>query len=79
MRCAYHLGSANPGMAQISAYKSILLSVITSFFCTAVLFLMGEFFSNETIEKCAAYCTEQNDQNGHGVDAGVCVLVELLQ
>jgi MATE family multidrug resistance protein len=42
VRCAYHLGNANPGMAQIAAYKSILLSVCASFFFTSVLFIIGE-------------------------------------
>lgn len=42
VRCAYHLGNSNPGMAQIAAYKSILLSVAASFFFTSILWMMGE-------------------------------------
>lgn len=42
VRCAYHLGNANPGMAQVAAYKSILLSVAASFFFTSILWIMGE-------------------------------------
>jgi Na+-driven multidrug efflux pump len=42
VRCAYHLGNGNPGMAQISAYKSILLSICASFFFTSFLFITGQ-------------------------------------
>jgi MATE family multidrug resistance protein len=42
VRCAYHLGAGNPGMAQISGYKSILLGVVASFFFTSILFILGE-------------------------------------
>jgi len=42
VRVGYHLGGSNPGMAQISAYKVILIAVCASFFVTALLFIMGE-------------------------------------
>lgn len=59
VRCAYHLGNANPGMAQISAYKSILLSVCVSLFFTSILFIVGEnltiiFTSDATLQNLIA-------------------------
>lgn len=42
VRVAYHLGAANPGMAQIASYKLILIGVFTSLMSTSVLFIMGE-------------------------------------
>jgi len=42
VRVAYHLGAANPGMAQIASYKLILIGVFTSFMSTSILFIMGE-------------------------------------
>mmetsp|Transcript_15742 Transcript_15742/g.23168 ORF Transcript_15742/g.23168 Transcript_15742/m.23168 type:complete len:870 (-) Transcript_15742:62-2671(-) len=42
VRVAYHLGAANPGMAQISSYKLILIGVFTSLMSTSILFIMGE-------------------------------------
>jgi len=42
IRVGYHLGGANPGMAQISTYKVTLIAVCLSSFVTAILFIMGE-------------------------------------
>jgi Na+-driven multidrug efflux pump len=42
VRCAYHLGAGNPGMARLSAYKCILLGVVASCFFTSILFIIGE-------------------------------------
>lgn len=42
VRCAYHLGAGNPRMAQLSSYKTILLSVLSSFMFTSVFFILGE-------------------------------------
>mmetsp|Transcript_32802 Transcript_32802/g.37315 ORF Transcript_32802/g.37315 Transcript_32802/m.37315 type:complete len:878 (+) Transcript_32802:172-2805(+) len=42
VRVGYHLGASNPGMAQISAYKAILVSVIAASFETSILFIVGE-------------------------------------
>jgi len=42
VRCAYHLGAGNPGMAKLSAYKSVLIGVVASCFFTSILFMIGE-------------------------------------
>jgi len=42
VRVGYHLGASNPGMAQISSYKAILISVIVASFETSILFIMGD-------------------------------------
>ena len=42
VRCAFHLGAGNPRKAQISSYKAILISVMSSCVFTSVLFILGE-------------------------------------
>lgn len=42
VRCAFLLGCGRPTHAQVSAYKSMLISTITSFLVTSILFTLGE-------------------------------------
>ena len=42
VRCAFHLGTGSPGMAKLSAYKSVLIGVVASCFFTSILFMIGE-------------------------------------
>ena len=55
VRCSYHLGNANPGMAKISAYKTMLVSICASFFVSSIIFMVGEnlaiiFTSDPTLQ-----------------------------
>jgi Na+-driven multidrug efflux pump len=59
VRCAYHLGNANPGLARTSANKTILLSICASVFFTSILFMIGEnlvliFTSDPTLQHMIA-------------------------
>lgn len=42
VRCGFLLGWGRPTHAQVSAYKSMLIATIVSFFVTSILFMMGE-------------------------------------
>ena len=59
VRVAYHLGKGHPDMAELSSYKSMLLSFGLSLFVTAGFFLCGYdlptwFSSDETIQRMLA-------------------------
>lgn len=59
VRCAYHLGNANPGLARTSAHKAVLLSVCVAFFTTSIIFIAGEniavlFTSDPTLQHMIA-------------------------
>ena len=56
VRVAYHLGKGHPELAELSSYKSLLLSFGLSLFVTAGFFLCGNdlptwFSSDETIQR----------------------------
>ena len=43
VRCAYQLGKGRPEMAKLSAYKSMLLSVVVSAIITTVFLCLGDY------------------------------------
>eukprot|EP00542_Grammatophora_oceanica_P015452 CAMPEP_0194050584 /NCGR_PEP_ID=MMETSP0009_2-20130614/36087_1 /TAXON_ID=210454 /ORGANISM="Grammatophora oceanica, Strain CCMP 410" /LENGTH=837 /DNA_ID=CAMNT_0038697295 /DNA_START=47 /DNA_END=2560 /DNA_ORIENTATION=- len=42
VRCSYHLGAGDPGLARISSYKSVLLGMTMGSILTSIVFILGE-------------------------------------
>jgi Na+-driven multidrug efflux pump len=42
LQCAYHLGTNNPEMARLSAYKSVYVGLVSACFATSAVFFVGE-------------------------------------